>query len=247
MKNKFDPRTTMLLIVFISTLSVITVNIWYLFVVFVLALICDFVSGVKPFHALLRLRKFVSVLVFIAIMQSITLKGGTVLLELFGANFVTSRGLESAISFILRMSILILAVLLGTKHDSSEMIGGLVKIKIPYELAFMTGIAIKFIPMFRQEFQDRLNAVSLRGINIKKLSLPKKIKLYTYIIVPTISGSIIKSRDIASSMESRAFRAYPQRTTLREFKLKCVDYIMIFISIITFILIIYLMYFRRSI
>lgn len=245
MKYKFDPRTTMLLIALTSTLSVIAVNIRYLLIMFLLTFICCFAFGAKPLQGLLRLRKFLSMLLFIALIQSLTLKGGTVLIELFGAKFLTTQGLDSALSFVLRMSILILAVLLGSKHDSSEMISGLVKLKIPYELAFMTGIAIRFLPMFRQEFQDRLNAVALRGINIKKLGLGKKIKLYSYIIVPTISGSIIKSRDIASSMETRAFRAYPTRTPIREYKFKSLDYVLCIISLIIFILIIYLMYFRR--
>jgi energy-coupling factor transport system permease protein len=164
---------------------------------------------------------------------------------LLGANIVTSKGLVDSLSFVLRMGNIMLAVMLGTKHDSRDMIDGLAKLKIPYELAFMTGIALKFIPLFGQEFADRIKAVSLRGINIKKLKLSKKIKIYSHILVPAISGSIIKSRDIASSMETRGFRAYPDRTNLRVLKLKLADYIAMIIASSIFLLIIYFMFARR--
>ena len=181
----------------------------------------------------------------IAFFQSLTTSGGRPIITLLGANIVTSKGLVDSLSFVLRMGNIMLAVMLGTKHDSRDMIDGLAKLKIPYELAFMTGIALKFIPLFGQEFADRIKAVSLRGINIKKLKLSKKIKIYSHILVPAISGSIIKSRDIASSMETRGFRAYPDRTNLRVLKLKLADYIAMIIASSIFLLIIYFMFARR--
>ena len=245
MKNKIDPRTTILTIVIISTLSVLAINVYYLFAIFLIALLVNLIFGLNPFLAIYRMRRLLSLIVFIALFQSLTTSKGVSLIEVFGVKLVTSEGAISSLSFVLRMGILMLAVLLGSNHDSREMIDGLVKLRVPYELAFMTGIALKFIPLFRQEFADRINAVSLRGINIKKLRISKKAKLYSYILVPAISGSIIKSRDIASSMETRGFRAYPTRTSLRELKMTIIDYTLMGLVVLIFAFIIYLMFIRR--
>lgn len=245
MKCKVDPRTTMLFIVLTSTLSVLAANVYWLLLVFVLCLALNLIFGLNPLVTLYRMRRLVSMIIFIAFFQSLATSGGRPLITLLGVNVITSRGLVDSLSFVLRMGIIMLAVMLGTKHDSRDMIDGLLKLKIPYELAFMTAIALKFIPLFGQEFADRLKAVSLRGINIKKLRLPKKIKLYSYILVPAISGSIIKSRDIASSMETRGFRAYPERTSLKELKLNAIDYMAMSFALIVFVIIIYFMFARR--
>jgi energy-coupling factor transport system permease protein len=90
----------------------------------------------------------------------------------------------------------------------------------------MTGIAIRFIPIFREEFKDRLNAVSMRGIDVKRQSLGKKLKLYSYIITPVVQGCIFKSREISEAARARAFRAYKKRTAYRIIKLGAADYIM---------------------
>ncbi|HHT92748.1 MAG TPA: energy-coupling factor transporter transmembrane protein EcfT [Clostridiaceae bacterium] len=245
MKSRLDPRITMLFIVLTSTLSVLASNVYWLLLVFLLTLLLNIVFRLNPLKTLYRMRRLVSMIIFIAFFQSLTTSGGRPIITLLGANIVTSKGLVDSLSFVLRMGNIMLAVMLGTKHDSRDMIDGLAKLKIPYELAFMTGIALKFIPLFGQEFADRIKAVSLRGINIKKLKLSKKIKIYSHILVPAISGSIIKSRDIASSMETRGFRAYPDRTNLRVLKLKLADYIAMIIASSIFLLIIYFMFARR--
>ena len=236
----------MLFIVLTSTLSVLASNVYWLLLVFLLTLLLNIVFRLNPLKTLYRMRRLVSMIIFIAFFQSLTTSGGRPIITLLGANIVTSKGLVDSLSFVLRMGNIMLAVMLGTKHDSRDMIDGLAKLKIPYELAFMTGIALKFIPLFGQEFADRIKAVSLRGINIKKLKLSKKIKIYSHILVPAISGSIIKSRDIASSMETRGFRAYPDRTNLRVLKLKLADYIAMIIASSIFLLIIYFMFARSS-
>jgi energy-coupling factor transport system permease protein len=245
MKSRLDPRITMLFIVLTSTLSVLASNVYWLLLVFLLTLLLNIVFRLNPLKTLYRMRRLVPMIIFIAFFQSLTTSGGRPIITLLGANIVTSKGLVDSLSFVLRMGNIMLAVMLGTKHDSRDMIDGLAKLKIPYELAFMTGIALKFIPLFGQEFADRIKAVSLRGINIKKLKLSKKIKIYSHILVPAISGSIIKSRDIASSMETRGFRAYPDRTNLRVLKLKLADYIAMIIASSIFLLIIYFMFARR--
>ncbi len=148
MKSRLDPRITMLFIVLTSTLSVLASNVYWLLLVFLLTLLLNIVFRLNPLKTLYRMRRLVSMIIFIAFFQSLTTSGGRPIITLLGANIVTSKGLVDSLSFVLRMGNIMLAVMLGTKHDSRDMIDGLAKLKIPYELAFMTGIALKFIPLF---------------------------------------------------------------------------------------------------
>lgn len=242
-----DPRVKLLIIATFSTMSVLATDIVYLVFLFISIVFLDIVMKINIFSALKRLRFLLSLILFIVIMQSLFIKGGAVLINIGKLSLITSEGLVKGGEFALRMGIIIFASLVVMKSNAREMIDGLIKMKVPYEIAFMTSIAIRFLPQFKNEFTTRLNAVAIRGINIKKLSFKKKIKLYSYIIFPTVSGSIIKSKELALAMEVRAFRVYKKRTMLREYKLQLFDYLFIIFIIAYTLIFLYFMYTKGAI
>jgi len=74
----------------------------------------------------------------------------------------------------------------------------------------------------------------LRGIEINKISLFKKVKIFLYIFLPLIAGMILKAQRLSMAMETRAFRAYPKRTSFYVLEMKKNDYCLIGImSILT--------------
>jgi energy-coupling factor transport system permease protein len=229
---KTDPRVKLLVIVLLTTLAVLAKDVIYLAVVVLAALLINILLKTDLASAFKRLRHFLWLLLFIALVQSLTIKGGTVLLHIGGANLLTTRGIQFAVEFILRMGVIVFAGLIATTTDGREMTDGLLKMHMPYELAFMSGIALRFLPVFREEFSARLNAISMRGIDLKKIGLFKKLKLYAYLISPTVSGCIIRSGELAKSMQSRGFRANKKRTMLRELKMTAKDWTIIAVSLI---------------
>jgi len=113
-----------------------------------------------------------------------------------------------------------------------EIIQGLIQWKVPYELAFMVSLAIRFIPILAQEAKDAYTAIQLRGIEISELTLKKRFKLYSYMFMPVLSGVIHKAKELSTSLEARAFRAYPERTSFMKLKLIRRDYLVISVSMI---------------
>jgi len=87
--------------------------------------------------------------------------------------------------------------------------------KVPYEIAFMVSIAVRFLPIFRNEMIDMVTALQLRGIDLKKLGYREKIKVYQYLLLPITTNSILMAKELATAMEMRGFRAYAQRTSYR--------------------------------
>jgi len=96
--------------------------------------------------------------------------------------------------------------------------------KIPYEIAFMVMVGLHFLPILREEALNVYYAVQMRGTELQKISTSQKLKLYTLIMLPIISGAIHRAEQMAISMEARAFRAFPQRTYMRKLRLKKIDY-----------------------
>lgn len=227
--KKLDPRTVLAVIVCLTTLSVLCLDIVYLGCVLAVSLIADAAFKVDLRGAFKRVRFLIPMIVFIALLQSLTVKSGTALVRLGRVNLITSGGLLSGTAFALRMSIIIFSALIALTRTSGELTDGLIKMKIPYEIAFMTAVALRFIPSFREEFVNRYNAILLRGIDIKELKLKQKIKLYAYLISPSVVGGILKSSYLADAMAARGFRAYKKRTMLRELKLTAADiFVMLF-------------------
>lgn len=177
---KTDPRVKLLMIVLLTTLAVLAKDIGYLAIVVAFALILDLCFRIDILNAFKRIKHLISLLVFIAIVQSLTVKGGTVLIHVKNVNLLTTRGIQFSLEFILRMSIIIFAGLIASTTDGREMTDGLLKMHMPYELAFMSSIALRFLPVFREEFSSRMNAISMRGVDIKKLRLKKAASLQLF-------------------------------------------------------------------
>lgn len=229
---KRDPRVKLLYIILLTTLAVLAKDFVYLSGVVLAAIIVNVTLGVNMLDGAKRLRHFLSIVVFITLVQSLTVKGGTTLIHIGTVNFITTKGLIFALEFLLRMLVIILSGLIASSTDGREMADGLSKLGLPYEFVFMSGIALRFIPIFSEEFRARLNALTMRGINIKKLPLGRKIKLYGYLVSPTISGCIVRSEELAKSVESRGFRAEKKRTMYREFKMSVGDWLVVFIGLV---------------
>jgi len=150
--------------------------------------------------------------------------------------------LAKGIRVILRMMIIIVSATIMRGSSSREIIQALVQWKIPYEIAFMVSLAIRFLPILRDEAKDVFTAIQLRGIEVEELSLYKRFKVYSYLFMPVLSGVIYRARELSTSIESRGFRAYPERTSYIKLRLSLKDYILMITSML-FTLIILILYF----
>lgn len=230
--KKRDPRVKLIFIVILTSLAVLAKDAVYLSIILFFAVLINLCLKVDLLQGIKRIRHFLSVIIFITIVQSLFVKGGTTLINIGTVNILTTKGLFYALEFLLRMSIIVFSGLISLSTDGREMADGLLKFHLPYEFVFMSAVTLRFFPIFREEFSSRVNAISVRGINIKKLNLFKKIKLYSYLISPTIAGCLIRSEDLAKSVESRGFRAEKKRTMFRELKMDKVDWIMVLIGLV---------------
>lgn len=236
---KLDPRTKLIMVFSLSTLAVFIKDIYLLLLVLVVSFITSRIFE-GNFSFIKKMRKFIILFIGIAIIQSIFSPAGEVLLSFGNYSFLTSGGLYKGIRVILRMLIIIVSATIMSSSSSREIIQGLIQLKVPYEIAFMVSLAIRFLPVLGQEARDAYMAIQLRGIEIDKLSFTRRLKIYSYLLMPVLTGVFFRARELSTSIEMRAFRAYSERTSYIKLNLKKYDYLVMIASFLFIFVIIYI-------
>ncbi|MBE0523697.1 MAG: energy-coupling factor transporter transmembrane protein EcfT [Methanosarcinales archaeon] len=242
--HRIDPRIKLIWVFSISVLSIIVGVPWLLLIIF---------SSTLPFWAVLRPSKekitsivfvlFTMVLGFMFSQSIFYYWGENPTFTLIPASFpifgpITGGihvykegavyGFIQSFRFIATVSAALLLV--STTHPS-ELIAGIVRfipignrcIGFPIEIAFMVSTAVSFAPTMIEECLITINAMQVRGLNMKGIT--NKIKALRYLFFPLVVNVLRTGRQIAIAADSRAFRATKHRTYVKELRLKHLDYI----------------------
>ncbi len=225
-----DPRTKLFLVACLSSCAVITTHWAFLSGLWVVSILLLLVFGISPWDMMKKIRLLLYMVIFIAMMQSIFISAGQALITIGNISLMTTGGLLMAMEFVFRMLIIVCSAGILSTSNSREIIQGLIQLKLPYELAFMASLGIRFIPVFAEELRNTMTAVQLRGIDIRVLPWRQKIEVMTGLFQPVVAGAIIKSRSLAMSIEMRGFRAYPTRSSYLLLKYERKDYVVMICS-----------------
>jgi len=144
-----------------------------------------------------------------------------------GVTAITMEGLVNGIAMVLRLFTIVLTMPVVTMSTSLEhLIIGLIRMGMPYEIAFAATTALNLVPALQSDAQKIIDAQKARAFTaLEKGSFKERIKAYVPLIVPLMVGSLKKGQQLEIAMESRAFGAYENRTYLTEIKMRSMDYI----------------------
>lgn len=213
---KIDPRARLAVVAVLSTLAIIIKDAAWLAALAAITVLMLAIGRFDIGRLLPRLKRFWSLFLALTVIQSVFIHSGRPLVAAAGVTLVTTHGLAAGVSIILRLAIIVLSAAFIIAAEPMELVLGLVAMRIPFEIAFMVLLAIRFLPVLAEEMQDTVTAVQLRGVELKRIPAGAKLRLYTSIFLPVVAGALLRARKAAVSMEARAFRAYPQRTYLDE-------------------------------
>lgn len=161
-----------------------------------------------------------------------------------GGLFIYEEGLHhGAIQGLRSASILSLGLLMCWTTDSRDILNGLVDLRVPYSVAFMVVTAVRFLPIIITEVATVITVQRLRGFNPKKIG-SGIVKTSLNILTPTLANCVRRTGTLAVSIQSRAFRANPERTFLKKLKFSDLDkaVVTVFIFIAISVVIIKLLY-----
>ena len=222
-----DPRCVFALAAYLSMFAILSQNLWLMAGLLSLALLSAIFLRVDLLRVFQRLKRLWQVIFFVALLQSVFSPSGQIWVQIGQVALLTSGGVVKGLVVLGRLAILILGGSLFSLYSMREMIQGMIRLRMPYLIAFMISVGIRFVPLLGEELRDSLTALSLRGIEIEKLKLRKRLKVYTYLLLPTVAGSLHNARALTMSMEMRGFGAYPERTSYFTLSLGRGDYILL--------------------
>ena len=234
-----DPRTKMVMVICLSGLALMYNTPGQLLMVLAVTVVLLLIFRFKLSAVWRYLKAFLSLMLFLFVIQCVFTRGGEVLLAAGSVPLITSQGVTSGASVVLRIMVVTAAAMLFTTFSSRDFILGLVQWRVPYELAFMVSIALRFLPVFRDEFINVVTAVQLRGVELKKVPWGQKIALYRRMFFPVVYRTMLKAEQLSVAIEARGFRAYPRRTYLRRLQFHYADYaVMLVFSAVTILLVV---------
>ncbi|AKB82292.1 Transmembrane component of general energizing module of ECF transporters [Methanosarcina barkeri 3] len=150
-----------------------------------------------------------------------------------GGLFVYEEGFHhGAVQGLRSASILSLGLLMCWTTDSRDMLNGLVGLRVPYSVAFMVITAVRFLPIIITEVATVITVQRLRGFNPKKFG-SGIIKTLLNILTPTLANCVRRTGTLAVSIQSRAFRANPDRTSLKKLEFSNTDKIVVTVCVFT--------------
>ena len=148
---------------------------------------------------------------------------------LVGASLqLTLEGLAYGCMVIFRTLTLILVIpLVVFTTDLNALIVGLVRVGVPYRVAFTFSATMRFVPLLFEEIQSIIEAQRLRGLALEKMGLLQRLRVYSRIAVPLILSAMAKSQQLEVVLASKAFSGSPDRTYLHESAMAAVDYVVV--------------------
>jgi len=222
-----DPRVVFALALVLSGYGVAVRDARLMAAMLLLAMICALYLGVGLRKLFGSFRFLWQAAAAIALMQSIFAPSGTALISLGAVPALTVGGLLKGLLVLLRLALFITGGAMFTAYPQRALIQAMVQSRLPYEAAYMISIGLRFIPRMREELKDSLTALQLRGVVIEELRLRKRLSLYSYLLLPAVAASIQNARELAMSMEMRAFRAKRGRTSYYTLSLSRSDVVLL--------------------
>lgn len=232
--HKTDPRVKFLLLIFIIVFVFLskTVLTMALSVVFVGIIM---IASKIPFTLYLKnLKAILPILIFTAIINSLYVKDGTVLLD-WWIFTITTGGVSRALLMALRISLLIfVSASLTYTTTPNDLTDAIERLCLPLKfiglstvvhiLTMMMTIALRFIPTLIEETQKIINAQKARGADIESGGLVTKVKALAPILIPLIILSVRRAYDLAEAMECRCYNGGVGRQRMKQLKLHKRDF-----------------------
>lgn len=244
--HRLDARVKLVItLLYIVSLFLIKSFIGYAFVIIALAIVIK-VSKV-PFKFMVKgLKSLVFIIIFTALINVFTVKGGETLVTFWKLS-ITTEGVFFAIKMALRIILLIIGSSLLTLTTTpikltdgiEALLKPLSKIGVPaHDIAMMMTIALRFIPTLLDETDKIIKAQQARGADFDTGRLRDKARALVPILVPLFISAFRRADELAMAMESRCYNGGANRTRMNVMKVTSIDYTAIILFVLYWVVII---------
>lgn len=236
--HRLDPRAKLAPVLLVLVLAFFASSLWFplgLLSILIILLLCAGISGgtiVKSFAPILLLAVVTGFyhLIF-------TGRESSALLTIAGWS-VTVDGAYAATYFTLRLMLFVAVVFLVTLTTGPSDIAAtlvwlarpLAALRVPInDFGLMMFIAVRFIPVLRDEFIAIRHAQWLRGLGVDG-SWSQKIRNSVALIVPVFTAALSRADELALAIENRGYRSHAPRTVYSHFRFGRAEWLYVVLS-----------------
>lgn len=228
--HRLDPRPKMLLVVGLIFLAVAAEHPLVPGALLGLVLAAAQVAGAWP--ALRRVRTILLTIGgFSTVAWALLARGTTPLL---GPVTVESLlyGLGTGLKLVATIagSVVFLAT---TKNE--EIAAGLIRLGLPYPMAFAFSTALRLVPTFVGTGATIIQAQKSRGLDVESGHLLERMRKHIPLVVPIFAGAIRSANRLAMALESKGFGARPRRTYYLELRMGPGDWAAVAVAALMFL------------
>ncbi|KPL82608.1 hypothetical protein SE15_10885 [Thermanaerothrix daxensis] len=227
--QSFDPRAWIIFFLCYIACTVLFWDLRYLLVLFAMALVAVFTSGIK-WHEMRRAWLFIGgFILFFSFLTLLTGRGGIELYKeehvirrlaagftLFGWRptlILSAERIAYAVAMMVRVFSLASMTILIPYSLNPALYGVTFRgLGLPDKVAYGMDLTMRFIPSFGRDFQLTMDAQRARGYELEKISggLFAQVRKLAPLIVPVTIHAIVASEDIIDAMDLRAFGVGPR-------------------------------------
>ena len=237
--HTLDPRVKIVFMVIAST-SIFTVQKIYIAAAILVVMFLLWMVARLPWSVLWGLIKtLLPIIGFLFLVQAVFYPGATPLVRPLipigsGIGQITLEGILFAVLLALRLvAMIIMLPLVSFTTPVQKFALGLVRMGMPYRLAFTTTTALNMVPILQAETGVIVDAQRLRAMqSFEKGKLGEKLRAYPALVTPLVIGSMRRAQLMAVAMDSRAFGASKTRTYMEDIHKQGRDWVFLVISIL---------------
>ncbi|MDK2866574.1 MAG: energy-coupling factor transport system permease protein [Clostridiales bacterium] len=225
MKPVFDPRVKLLAATAVSTVGVMSTSPLLSLVNFLIGLIMCRIFNVELFKIMKKMQRFLGVCMVLIIIQSLFDRSGNAILQIGQLTILTDIGMYRGINYLFRVLIILISGMIIATSSMKATIQGFVQLGLPYEFGFMAGLGVRFLPLLTEEIRNTYVSMALRGIDVNRLSLAKRLEMIGSLFIPVVYATLLRGKALAESAQSRGFVIGGKRSTFEKLKFEKHDYV----------------------
>jgi len=226
--HRLDPRTKTIGVAIVFAICLCFNHPLYTAGIMLAVLLTALSARVMPL--LWRMRYILALLVlFSTILWPFFIKGPTILWQ-WRFLTVSRESLLFGIAMGIRLATFVMSgvILLGTTKNE-EITNGLIKMGLPYPVAFALSTALRLVPTFAGAGATIVQAQISRGLDLESKNIFSRFGKLIPLAVPMFITAIRYTNLLAMALESRGFSPDGLRTRYYEPRMKRMDWIILFV------------------
>ena len=236
--HKLDPRAK-IAAMFAMIIAIFVPDSWFVYgVLGAVILIVVFLAKVKLSLVLKTLKSTMFMMLFLLIINCLTIKTGSELLTIGGV-VLYSDAIFNTLYIVVRLLLMIMVTTTLTATTKpldltlgiESLLSPLKAFHFPYhEVAMMISIALRFIPTIIEETMRIMNSQKSRGVDFDEGKLKEKINAILSLIIPLFTVAFQRAYELADAMEARGYVPDKERTRYHVLKINGRDIIFIILA-----------------